>query len=323
MAPDLTCPYPSVPGPRHAPVVVRPLPGAAEQRAFGIFAGLGFALAGRHSGEQSARASWMVSDRVDRRSRPASQARRDLLGSSIRSPAFAFGHDHPLGSGQPGRLRRPRRNPRPSPSPRPIGWIWPSWSIAPVIARSWRSGTPVSALSRQQISARTRNRRRSRHSSARRRSRRRRRAGDAGLQELAQQPAQDMEALGVDRARELGLALDIDHARAARSDGGGNALREAVGERPGAHHREPVDLADLGSRFRADADGRPRRSSGGTGGPAGRRACRPRRIASATSSPATARRFALPARKAASRAMSASRPKRVVRRSCRPAMRAP
>jgi len=35
----------------------------------------------------------------------------------------------------------------------PTAMIAPRWSIAPVIARSWRSGTSVRALIRQQASA--------------------------------------------------------------------------------------------------------------------------------------------------------------------------
>ena len=48
----------------------------------------------------------------------------------------------------------------------------------------------------------------------------------AGLEQVAQQAAEDVEALGMDGARQFGLALDIDHAGAAGSRGRGDTLRK-------------------------------------------------------------------------------------------------
>src|SRR5690606_19897081 len=63
-------------------------------------------------------------------------------------------------------------------------------------------------------------------------------------QQLAEQAAEDEEALGVDRPRELSLALDVDGPADAGPDGGGDPGREAVGQRAGLDHREAADLSD-------------------------------------------------------------------------------
>ncbi len=56
--------------------------------------------------------------------------------------------------------------------------------------------------------------------------------GEAGAEEALQ----DQDALGVDRAAELDLALDVDHLAAAEPDAGGDPHRPA--EREAAEHAD-------------------------------------------------------------------------------------
>ncbi len=69
----------------------------------------------------------------------------------------------------------------------------------------------------------------------------------------AQVAGEDHHALGVNRLAQIDLALDVDDARAARIDGGGDPRRHA--ERRVAHfqHRQAVAFAD-GGAFAVDQD---------------------------------------------------------------------
>ena len=60
----------------------------------------------------------------------------------------------------------------------------------------------------------------------------------------AEVAAQDQDALGVQRAAERHLALDIDDLALADADPRGDPARLAEGEAADLEHGEPVDLAD-------------------------------------------------------------------------------
>ena len=84
--------------------------------------------------------------------KPLFLTRRDDVGAEHEVPAIGLGNDHPLCARQAEILARVKE-PFDFSVTAPTGWTCPTWSMAPVMASSWRSETSVRALSRQHISA--------------------------------------------------------------------------------------------------------------------------------------------------------------------------
>ena len=126
----------------------------------------------------------------------------------------------------------------------PIAWTSPCWLTEPVTASDCRSGTSAErrqqgvelgrggavavdaavALLEDQAGG----------------ERQRLLGGEAG----AEKAGQDQHALRVERARQLDLALDVDHLALAQAHAGGDAAGPAEGEVAELQHRQAVDLAD-------------------------------------------------------------------------------
>ena len=69
--------------------------------------------------------------------------------------------------------------------------------------------------------------------------------GVIGAEEVPEESAEDVEALGVDRSGELRFPFDVDRARGAGADRRGDPRGEAVGEGAGADDGQSVHLTDF------------------------------------------------------------------------------
>ena len=65
-----------------------------------------------------------------------------------------------------------------------------------------------------------------------------------GAKQKPQQPAQNLKAFGMNRARHLGSAFDIDQPCTAGPDRGGDSGRETISQCTSSHDGQAIDLPD-------------------------------------------------------------------------------